>query len=60
MGSLGESEYNCPECDGGGEVKCLECEHDHACEYWEAAGWDPEKVDVTAFRAAFIEELDSL
>ncbi len=50
MGWLGESEYNCPECEGG-LVECpvwsiQECEHCHG------TGWDPERVDVVGFKAA--------
>lgn len=52
MGWLGNSEYNCPECDGEKEVACPECGAEHECDNCDGSGWDPEQVDVPAFLAA--------
>jgi len=53
MGWLGHSKYNCPECDGDKLVECCgECGAEVACDYCDGTGWDPDQVDVAAFRAA--------
>lgn len=51
MGWLGESKYNCPECDGEGETECGECSAEHECEHCSGSGWNPELIDVPAFLA---------
>jgi hypothetical protein len=48
---LGESPYNCPDCDGG-EAVCECCGTDCECPECEGTGWNPELVDVPAFKAA--------
>ena len=48
MGWLGESEYNCPECDG----ECMEYGTHYECPECEGTGWDPKQVDIKAFKAA--------
>ena len=52
MGWLGESDYNCPECDGEGEAECYNCGSECECDYCDGTGWDPEQVDVAAFAEA--------
>jgi len=52
MGWLGESKYNCPECDGEGEVECCECGSEYACKHCAGTGWDPFQVDIEAFKKA--------
>ena len=52
MGWLGESEYNCPECDGETEVECLECGVEGECLNCKGTGWDPDQVDIDGFKAA--------
>ena len=53
MGWLGESPYNCPECDGEGETCCPTCGCEEiVCDRCEGTGWDPEQIDVSAFKAA--------
>ena len=52
MGWLGDSPYNCPECDGGKEISCCECGAIVDCDYCDGTGWDPEQVDIPAFQAA--------
>lgn len=56
MGWKGESEYNCPECDGDGdtEEECSECgvTQELKCDNCLGTGWDPEKVDVAEFKRA--------
>lgn len=52
MGMLAESEYDCPECDGEKEAGCPACGQDIPCDYCDETGWDPEQVDVPAFKAA--------
>ena len=44
------SDFDCPECDGNGEVICSECgitEYD--CDVCEGTGLDPAKIDVAAY-----------
>ena len=52
MGWLGKSEYNCPECAGEGKVDCSECGSEIECDCCEGTGWDPDQVDIAAFRVA--------
>ncbi len=52
MGWLGESEFNCPECDGEGEVECCDCGSEIDCDHCAGTGWDADQVDITAFIAA--------
>lgn len=47
------SPYNCPECEGEGEAVCECCGSDLGdCQACQGTGWDPEYVDVAAFRKA--------
>jgi hypothetical protein len=48
---LGESPYNCPECDAGEDV-CDCCGHVCECIDCDGTGWDAEQVDIEAFKAA--------
>lgn len=56
MAWFGPSEYHCPECDGDGTVwdtcECCDHEEEHDCELCKRTGFDPDKVDVDAYKAA--------
>ena len=53
MGYLvGESEYNCPYCEGEGDVECIECGTEHRCDQCDGTGWNPEMIDIAAFEEA--------
>jgi len=52
MGWLGNSEYNCPECDGNCRRECSECGVEEECPHCDGTGWDPRQVDIEAFKAA--------
>lgn len=47
-----DSDLLCPECDGDGEYPCETCGCVNECDYCEGTGYDPEKVDVDAYKAA--------
>ena len=45
------SDYDCPECDGNGELICPYCQIiETECEVCKGTGLDPKKIDVTSFR----------
>ena len=45
------SDYNCPECEGSGEVVCPHCEvTEEDCDACVGTGLDPDKIDVDSFR----------
>ena len=52
MGWLGKSEFNCPDCDGETDVECGSCGAMVGCVTCQETGWDPEQVDVVAFKEA--------
>lgn len=52
MGWLGESPYNCPACNGDGDVECQCCGCETECDECDGTGWDPEKIDIEAFKKA--------
>lgn len=57
MGWLGESEFNCPWCDGNGERTCECCDQETACKECDGTGWNARKVDLPAYLKA-CEELN--
>jgi hypothetical protein len=58
MSWLGESEYECPNCDGEGEYPCECCGNETECPECKGSGWDAEKIDLDAYLKA-VDELGS-
>ncbi len=52
MSWLGESEFECPECNGSKEIECFNCGSECECEECLGTGWDRNRIDVKAFKEA--------
>ncbi len=52
MAWFGDSKYQCPECDGDGDVTCPCCDEERVCPACKGRQLDDELVDVEAYRKA--------
>lgn len=40
------SDYDCPECEGTGEMTCACCGNEQTCDVCDGGGFDRERIDV--------------
>lgn len=49
---FGSSDYDCPWCDGNGDVQCDCCGGDEECSHCRGSGLDSEQIDIRAYEKA--------